>query len=132
MRNPRKLSGKIGCPFALLLTAAIIAAVEAGRSFVLDRPWSLPTWDLLTFLTVGAPFGVLAIARTRDWLAWSLALALTAALWGWFLYDLTLHNGVNFAFGPIQLFLAPLIISGFALVAAGLRGTIPDWGVEPD
>jgi hypothetical protein len=132
MKNPSKLSARIGCPFALVLTSVIIAAVEAARAHILERPWSLGTWDLATFVTVAAPFGILAVARTRDWVAWFLALTSTAALWGWFLYDLTLHNGFNFAFGPVQMFLAPLLISGFCLSIAGVRGNIPDWGVDSE
>lgn len=81
---------------------------------------------------IAVPFLALAVARTCDVLAWSLALGCTAALWAWYLHDLTLHDGVNFAFGLFQLLLAPLLTSGLALVTAGVRGRIPDWGSDEE
>ena len=81
---------------------------------------------------IGLPFGVLAVARTRDWLAWLLALMLTAAVWGWYLHELSVRTGVNFLLGSVQLLVAPFLISGLALAMAGMRGNIPDWAVDAE
>ncbi|HZF93778.1 MAG TPA: hypothetical protein VEZ20_02790 [Allosphingosinicella sp.] len=126
MTSPRKLPFRIGCPLALLLTAIVIIAVE----IVHPRPWR-PGFDhLSTAAIVGAPFALLALARTRDWAAWLVAIALTAGLWAWFLYDLAQNRGVNIGLGFLQLVVAPFFISALALVTAGVRGRIP--GVRPD
>lgn len=86
---------------------------------------------LFQIAIIGIPFAALAVARTRDWLAWLLAVAFTAAVWGYYLYDLTRNTGVNFILGPVMMIAAPVVISGLCLAAAGMRDKIPDWGREP-
>ena len=125
---------RVGCPLALAVTAALVAMVAYGFSRITGHAYGDRGWGyyLQQFLVIGLPFGVLALARTRDWPAWLLALALTGGLWGWYLYDLGRAAGVNFLLGFIQLAAAPLIISGLALAAAGMRGKIPEWGAEAE
>jgi hypothetical protein len=130
METPRKLSVRLGCPLALALTAAFVLFAEAGRAWVMGRAMSLEWWPLPQLGALAAPFLVLAAARTRDWMAWSVAIALTAALFCWLFYSLSLREGVNFTFILVQLFVAPLAISGLAVATAGARGRIPDWGQE--
>ena len=76
---------------------------------------------------IGVPFVVLALAGTPDCASWLLAIVLTAALSGHYLYDLSREpgTGVNFVLGFVQMIIAPIVISGLALVTAGLRGKIP-------
>ena len=111
-----------------------MAAVCVGAGLISRRGFQIEDWDFYLFqlVIIGVPFGVLAVARTRDWLAWLLAVILTAAVWGYYLYDLSRHEGVNFLLGPIMVLLAPITISGFSLVTAGMRRMIPDWGVDEE
>ncbi|HYG31048.1 MAG TPA: hypothetical protein VD887_12655 [Allosphingosinicella sp.] len=53
-------------------------------------------------------------------------------MWGWHLHDLSRQTGVNIGLGTIMMLVAPLLISGFSVATAGMRGKIPDWGQEPD
>ena len=134
MPTPPRLPVQAGCPLALAVAAALVALVALGFSHVTGHPYGDRGWGLylLEFLVIGLPFGVLAVARTRDWLGWLFAVALTVGVWGWYLYDLDQETGVNFLLGFIQLLAAPLIISGLALATAGMRGKIPDWGVDAE
>lgn len=132
MNNRIALRVRFGCPLSIVLTAATIAAVEVARARLLEREISFDRWSLFTAAVVAAPFAVLAIARTRDWLAWVLAIAATLGSWAWLLRDLTFHHGVNFGLGIMQQFVAPLLISVLALATAGVRGKIPDWGIDAD
>jgi hypothetical protein len=131
MKTPRTLPIRLGCPLSLLLAAAFVAGAELAIGEMQDRPWSPDTGDLFFVALTLPPFAVLALARTRDWLAWLVALGGSAAMWGWSLYAVSLGNGVNIGLGLFQTFVAPFLISGFAIAVAGMRGAVPEWGVDP-
>jgi hypothetical protein len=126
----RFLSGlpfRLGCPLALLLAAAGGVSVEA---LVHGRPIRGDSWDsIIPFgLFVGFPFGVLALAKARDWLAWLLAAVLMAGLW--VSRDYMIESSTDFMSG-IPFTMAPLAIAGLCLAVAGMRGRIP-WAREGD
>jgi len=121
---------RLGCALALLVTAACVGLFLLGLSAVNDRPVGARDFSFLEFAVIGFPFAMLALAQAREWLAWLVAVALTAAVWGWLLYEISLHRGANFAAGPI-LMIAPILIAGFSLAVAGLRGRIP-WALDRD
>jgi hypothetical protein len=129
-RPVSKLPARLGCPLALAITLAIGIAIDRGMGGE-GRSLRLDEWPshALGFAFIGAPFAVLALARTPDWLAWLVAVVLTAALWGYHLYELSHHEGVNFVLGPI-LMMAPLAISGICLSLAGMRGKVPHLGED--
>ena len=131
MKTPRPLPFRLGCPLSLLLAAAFVAAAELAIGAMHDRPWSPDFADLFFVAITLPPFAVLALAGTRDWAGWLIALGGTAAMWGWSLYAASLGEGVHIGLGLFQMFVAPFIISGFAIAVAGMRGAIPDWGVDP-
>jgi len=132
MQNPRKLPIQYGCALALALTAGFLFIVAAGLAYDRQQPIPSDAFGLFEFVVVGLPFAVLAVARTRDWLAWLVAIALTSAGWGWLVYEASLDQGANIGGGFFIYIVAPLIISGASLTTAGLRGKIPDWGQEPE
>jgi hypothetical protein len=130
MAAPRALPYRIGCPFALAITALVILAVSSARSWLLERGLEAGLFHPIFSAGVAAPFAILALAGARDRLAWTVALLLEAALWSWMLYDLSLGEGANVGLGFLALFVAPLVISGIALATAGVRGRIA-WGEDP-
>lgn len=130
--TPRKLPIQWGCALAFALSASFVAIVMLRIWWVTGHRFR--TEDLPHFLVemaiISVPFVALAIARTRDWLAWFLAVALTAGVWGYYLYQLYMQDGVNFLLGFIQTIGAPIVITGVCLTIAGVRGRIPDWGID--
>ncbi|HEX8363733.1 MAG TPA: hypothetical protein VF603_00440 [Allosphingosinicella sp.] len=134
MGNPPALPFRFGCALALAVAASFVIAVAAGHSYISALPFLHHDWGyyLAELCLIAVPFGALAVARTRDWLAWAVAVFLTAAVWGWHLHDLSRQTGVNIGLGIIMMLVAPLLISGFSVAIAGMRGKIPDWGQEPD
>lgn len=124
-RPVSELPVRLGCPLALAVTMAMSIGINWGMGGE-GRPFRLGEWPsyALNFAFVGAPFAVLALARTPDWLAWLVAIVLTAAMWGYHLYELSQNEGVNFVLGPI-LMVAPLVISGICLSLAGMRDKVP-------
>lgn len=107
-RSQRGLPLHLGCPLALLLAAAGGVAEEA---LVHGRPFRGDAWDSVVplGLFVGFPFGVLALAKARDWLAWLLAAGLMAGLW--VSRDYVIESSTDFTSG-IPFTMAPLAIAG--------------------
>lgn len=120
----RELRSRIGCPLAILLTALSIALLNA---FIFPRPLDDP-FDWMPICLVGAPFAALALARTRDALAWLLAIGLTAAVWSWIFYPT--GEGANIGLG-FYIWFVPLPIVGLCVTLAGVRGRIP-WARDGD
>jgi hypothetical protein len=66
-------------------------------------------WPFALFygLLLAIPFGYLALDGTRDWLPWSVAIALTALFWGALIVSVIVslrdHSGVNFGMGLVML-----------------------------
>lgn len=134
MGNPAKLPFPFGCPLALAIAASFVVAVAAGHSYISARPFLHHGWRyyLAELCIIAVPFAALVVTRTRDWLAWALAVLLTAAVWGWHLHDLSQNTGANIGLGIIMMLVAPVVISGFSVATAGMRGKIPDWGQDRD
>ena len=78
--------------------------------------------DLLHMVIVSIPFLMLAMGGVHARLPWLTGLALTAALWGYYLYEGVRYqwsgdtSGVNIGLGLIML-ASPVLIS-FACIAA--------------
>jgi hypothetical protein len=123
---------RIGCPLALLVAAGLVGSVELATWYVAGRPLWLEGLDYYLFFGsfIGLPFGALALARARDWLAWTVAALLTVAVWAFIFYDTSRGQGVNFSLGLPILF-SPLAIAGAGLAVAGMRNRIP-WALERD
>ena len=122
---PADLRFRIGCPLALVLTAALIAGLQI---LVIDRPFRAGgLWaDPLFVGLIGLPFAALAVAKARDLVAWLIAVGLTAAAWTWVLYP----RGVGVNFGlALFIWLPPLVITPACLSIAGMRGRIA-WARE--
>ena len=116
------LEFRFGCPLALLITAAFVIGIELvgyGRMLRADS-WLFPG----AFIAV--PFGILALTKVHDWLAWLFAVGLTAGIWTYHFYSKP--QGVDFRWGLVMMF-APLVIAGVSLAVAGMRGRIT-WAVE--
>ena len=131
--GPKPLPRRWGCPLALAISIGLVILYETVWAWVVGHGRRLDEWGFYAFLVVqmGLPFMVLAVAGTRDLLAWTMAFVLTAALWGYGLFDLTRTTGVNFLLGFVLL-LSPLVIAASSLVIAGIRGRIPEWGLEDE
>ena len=126
------MSARTGCFLAFIVTAAFVAAIAVGFSLITGRP--LRDDDLgirlLEMAIIAPPFALLGLGGIRDRLAWAVALLLTAIVWLSYLYDLSRDTGVNFLFGVIMIFIAPIVISLLSFAVAGMRGTIPDWDTD--
>jgi hypothetical protein len=125
------LSFRLGCPLALILAGSLVVAFEGALAWTRGRPIELGPWDYFAWnlATMGAPFLVLALARTSDRLAWLLAVLLTVGLYAYVLYDLSFHRGAHPVFGFLVMIVAPIVISGLCLIVAGLRGRVP-WAMK--
>ena len=124
-RPTSELRYRIGCPLALLLAAAVAVALE---TLYFGRPFRIEVWDSPFFFLFGMPFAVLALARAHDWLAWLLAVGLTAGVWFGLAFGLGPRSSTDFMSG-IPFTMAPLAIAGLCLAVAGMRGRIP-WAHE--
>lgn len=124
-RRAPDLRFRIGCPLALLLTALLAGA---ANYLLFRRPISAgDRFDLIILIGfIGLPFAALAVARTRDVLAWLFAIALTAGIW--VLAFSPLWEGVEYSVGFFMWFTPPAI-AGACLAIAGMRGRIP-WAIE--
>ena len=118
---------RVGCVLALGISLLLVAALELGRWLVNESALRNDNWDLYLYLLViiGIPFVMLAVAGTRDRLAWLVGIGLTAAAWGYQLYDLSRHRGANFGYALFLMFIAPLLIAACSVTTAGVRGRIP-------
>ena len=123
MNRALSLPLRVGIPLALAISAGIVLVVSAVQARILGRGLELAI-DPISLVALSIPFLLLAVGGVRDWMAWTIAFALSGALWAWLLHELTLSEGVNFALPLILWIAAPLLISAAALVAAGLRGRI--------
>jgi peptidoglycan/LPS O-acetylase OafA/YrhL len=128
---PPDLRMRWGCPLALAVTLVLTAAISAAFDWGNPGPITSDIgWEAVVFVAmIGAPFAALAVARTRDWLAWLLGVALTAALWGYDIYELHRQPGANFVLGFVFM-MTPIAFAALCLAVAGMRGRIPDWGLD--
>jgi hypothetical protein len=117
-----ELKYRAGCPLALVITALFVAALEA---LIYERAFTTSDW-LYFGLVTGVPFGLLAIVRTRDPLAWLMALGSTASLWTGF--SLADPRSTDFVWG-FAMTLGPFIIGLICVAVAGARGRIA-WALE--
>jgi hypothetical protein len=126
-RPARELKFRLGCPLALALAVGGAVIVEA---LVYGRPFYVDFWDRIVPLGLftGFPFGVLALAKARDWVAWLLAAGLMAVVW--LSSDYMIESSTDFMSG-IPFTMAPLAVAGLCLAVAGMRGRI-GWGSEGD
>jgi hypothetical protein len=131
MTTQRSLPLRIGGPLALAISFLLVLIVTVALAQVNRRGMSVGEWDPITLAALAAPFALLALAGVRDWAAWTIAIAATGAVWAWVVYDVSLHEGVNFAFPLVVWLAAPLLISGASLTAAGIRGHIA-WAHDED
>ena len=108
---------------AIAIGIGTVAFVVLVLSTVAVRPLNLgEEWGifLVQVVLVATPFVILALAGVRDRVPWILGGVLTAALWGYYLFDGIRYPGVNFGLAFLML-VSPVIISGACLVAAGVR-----------
>lgn len=122
-RSKGELRFRIGCPLALIVTAILVAGIEW---LVFKRPLRADAGTIMMILFVGLPFGILALARARDSLAWLMAIGLTGALWAYIFY--ADQHSTNFMWGLGIIFM-PVAITGASLAFAGMRGRIV-WALE--
>ncbi len=98
------------------LAVNVSLSLSGGRPFDLRGDWG---FYLVELLLVAIPFGLLAITGIRTLLPWLVGLALTLALWGYFVFDMaTGPPGANFGLGLI-IILSPIIITFACLGAYG-------------
>lgn len=116
---PQPSAGKgKGCGLALAIGALTIVVVSVTFSVATGSPLNLRE-ELGVFLfqtlIVAAPFGVLSLAGIFDRMSWAVGLALTAAFWGYYLFEGITYqlsddmSGVNFA-SIFLLMWSPVII----------------------
>lgn len=117
-RFKRELKFRVGCPLALIVAALLVTAIEG---FGYGRPLRADAGTIWMGAWIGLPFGALALAGARDWLAWLVALGLTIGLWAYILYADRHSTDVMWGFGVIFM---PIAIAGSSLALAGMRGRI--------
>lgn len=117
--------GLAGCAAAPAIGVAVVAGQALLFTGLTGRPLELgASWGVFLFqvLLVAAPFLLLALIGTRRKSPWLVALALTLALWGYYLFDGVSYqlsgdaSGANIGLGLILL-ASPLFIAGAALAA---------------
>ncbi len=124
---------KYGAPVPMRLALlALAAAIGVGTIALCQAIVYLITGDDpqimngLTFLTIQAafvsfPFAILAIIGIRKKSPWLSGLALTAVLWGYFLYDVISSRGsgegANIGLGLIMI-VSPGVIAVICLIVA--------------
>ena len=102
---------------------ALSFSIVTGRPLNLGEEWGV---FLFQMVLVAVPFGLLALAGIRHKAPWIMGGALTAALWGYYLFDGIRYqlsgdrSGVNFGLAFLML-ASPVIISGACLVTAQFR-----------
>lgn len=112
---------------ALLIGATVVAAEKILFTLLTGRPLSL-TSDvaLVNALFAAIPFLVLAVSRRTGRLPWLVGVAVTAALWGWVLYEGVSYQwnpdgtGANIGLGLIML-ASPLFITAIVLTVDALK-----------
>lgn len=125
--RPRpELRYRLGCPLAIVVTTALVAATDA---LVPQRLVSSAGEALFVGAFVGLPFGALALARARDWLAWLVAVVLTIGFWAYIFLGPN-PGSTNFMSG-LGMTMMPLAIAGASVAVAGMRGRI-GWALEGD
>lgn len=117
-RSKRELRYRIGCPLALIIAALLVTAIEW---FGHGRPLRADAGTIWMGAWIGLPFGLLALAGARDWLAWLVAFGLTIGLWAWIFY--ADRHSTDFMWGLGMMFM-PVAIAGASLALAGMRGRI--------
>ena len=111
--------------YALGIGAAVVALTKLAFAGLTGRPLNFSfSVDIFQLVIVAIPFLVLAMGGVRARLPWLTGLALTIALWSYYLYDGVRYHwtgdtsGANIGLGLILL-ASPLVIS-FACIAACL------------
>ena len=108
---------------ALGIGVGVVVATKLAFAGLTGRPIAIePGVDLLQMVIVSIPFLMLAMGRVRARLPWLTGLALTAALWGYYLYEGVRYqwsgdtSGVNF--GLVLIMLASPVLISLACIAA--------------
>lgn len=121
--------GPIGCVIALAIGVLTVVLVEGAFVLLTDITLNLAE-EWLTFLIqmaiVSAPFVLLAGLGIRNKLPWIVGLSLTAAFWGYYLFEGVSYrwhpdgSGANIGLGLIML-LSPIPIAALCLATWGLQ-----------
>jgi hypothetical protein len=128
--EPPPQRGAGGCALALAIGVVTVVAVTGAHSLVTEKPVNLSEeWGVFLFqmLLVALPFALLAVAGIDRRLPWLIGLGLTAAFWGYYLFEgLRYHlsgdrSGVNLALAFAML-ASPIFISAACLIAAKAGG----------
>ena len=104
-------------------SVAGIFSIATGNPLNLRGEWSVLLFQMLL---VSVPFGLMARAGVSDGMAWFVGVALTAALWGYYLfvgirYQLgDHHGGVDIGLALLML-VSPAFISAACFVVARFR-----------
>lgn len=110
---------------ALGIGVGVVVATKLAFAGLTGRPLTFSFGvDLVQMVMVAIPFLMLAMGRVRARLPWLTGLALTAAFWGYYLYEGVRYqwsgdtSGANIGLGLILL-ASPVLIS-FACIATYL------------
>ena len=113
---------------ALAIGLVTITLVSLTFSLVTGNPLNLREEMgvfLFQVLMVAAPFGVLSLGRVHERTPWLVGLALTAAFWGYYLFEGISYqlsgdrSGVDFGLAFLMM-LSPVVIAACSLGAAKL------------
>ena len=116
MRTPFLLLIAAGIGVGTVSTMVIILTLAARRPLDLTDEWPILG---IQAIFVAIPFLLLALLGVRDIKPWLTGILLTAALWGYYLYDAFIHSGrgVNFAVVALMM-LSPVLVAAACLAAS--------------
>jgi hypothetical protein len=115
-----------GALAALAIGFVIIGTCNAGWAISRGVPIK-PPWDsasLPLFLFASAPYLILAFSGVNDRRPWTVGLCLTAAFWGFYLFQITRPyegGGADIGLGLLMIFSPVPIIVGCLIATATLK-----------
>ncbi|WP_315762330.1 hypothetical protein [Sphingomonas sp. Y38-1Y] len=115
----------LGLVLALAIGLAVVAICNTVAAMATGMPLTTGWGDqsVIQIILAGLPYLVLAAVGIRARRAWITALALTAAFWGFYLWDLTVTDApdANIGLGIMMMASPVAIIAGALLASAAGR-----------